>query len=332
MKTMLVFAILSAEENPKATRSRVSGRTLILGDGMMSDSRLFKILYYLLDRGHATAPELAAEFEVSARTIYRDVEALSSAGIPIYAETGRNGGIYLLQDFILDKAILSENEKQEVLTAMQSILATGYTGGKDILTKLSALFNVNTRNWLEVDFSRWGKCAYDNSKFEMIKAAVIQCKEIKIVYENTNSERSIRIIQPLKISYKSKEWYLKAFCMEKQDFRIFKLNRILEIELLENTFVPRQYPEQENNLQQAYPQIVLLFSKAIAYRVYDEFDETEIEYQKNGDLIVRAEMPVDTWLTGYLLSFGAQVEILEPKYLKDVLAAQAQAIYEKNKP
>ena len=329
---MLVFDILSAEENPKATRSRVSGRTLILGDGMMSDSRLFKILYYLLDRGHATAPELAAEFEVSARTIYRDVEALSSAGIPIYAETGRNGGIYLLQDFILDRAILSENEKQEVLTAMQSILATGYTGGKDILTKLSALFNVNTRNWLEVDFSRWGKCAYDNSKFEMIKAAVIQCKEIKIVYENTNSERSIRIIQPLKISYKSKEWYLKAFCMEKQDFRIFKLNRILEIELLENTFVPRQYPEQENNLQQAYPQIVLLFSKAIAYRVYDEFDETEIEYQKNGDLIVRAEMPVDTWLTGYLLSFGAQVEILEPKYLKDVLAAQAQAIYEKNKP
>ncbi|MCI8377101.1 MAG: YafY family transcriptional regulator [Lachnospiraceae bacterium] len=298
----------------------------------MSDSRLFKILYYLLDRGHATAPELAAEFEVSARTIYRDVEALSSAGIPIYAETGRNGGIYLLQDFILDKAILSENEKQEVLTAMQSILATGYTGGKDILTKLSALFNVNTRNWLEVDFSRWGKCAYDNSKFEMIKAAVIQCKEIKIVYENTNSERSIRIIQPLKISYKSKEWYLKAFCMEKQDFRIFKLNRILEIELLENTFVPRQYPEQENNLQQAYPQIVLLFSKEIAYRVYDEFDETEIEYQKNGDLIVRAEMPVDTWLIGYLLSFGAQVEILEPKYLKDVLAAQAQAIYEKNKP
>ncbi|RKI29479.1 YafY family transcriptional regulator [bacterium 1xD8-6] len=300
----------------------------------MSDSRLFKILYYLLDRGHATAPELAAEFEVSARTIYRDVEALSSAGIPIYAETGRNGGIYLLQDFILDKAILSENEKQEVLTAMQSILATGYTGGKDILTKLSALFNVNTRNWLEVDFSRWGKCAYDNSKFEMIKAAVIQCKEIKIVYENTNSERSIRIIQPLKISYISKEWYLKAFCMEKQDFRIFKLNRILEIELLENTFVPRQYPEQENNLQRhiAYPQIVLLFSKEIAYRVYDEFDETEIEYQKNGDLIVRAEMPVDTWLTGYLLSFGAQVEILEPKYLKDVLAAQAQAIYEKNKP
>lgn len=91
----------------------------------MSDSRLFKILYYLLDRKLATAPELAAEFEVSQRTIYRDVEALSGAGIPIYAEPGRNGGICLLQDFILDRAILSESEKQEVLAAIQSLLIHG---------------------------------------------------------------------------------------------------------------------------------------------------------------------------------------------------------------
>jgi len=299
---------------------------------MMSDNRLFKMLYYLLDKERATAPELAAEFEVSTRTIYRDVEALSSAGIPIYAEPGRNGGIYLLQDFILDRAILSENEKQEVLTAIQSIFATGYTGEKELLTKLSAIFNVNTRNWLEVDFSRWGKRIYDNSKFEILKTAVIQCRKVKIVYENSNSRRSTRIVQPLKISYKSKEWYLKAFCMEKQDFRIFKLNRILELELLEDTFVPRPYPEEKNNLQQIYPKIVLSFSKAIAYRVYDEFDESEIEYQKNGDLIVCTEMPVDTWLTGYLLSFGAQVEIIEPKYLKGILAEQAQEIYKKNKP
>ena len=298
----------------------------------MSDNRLFKMLYYLLDKERATAPELAAEFEVSTRTIYRDVEALSSAGIPIYAEPGRNGGVYLLQDFILDRAILSENEKQEILTAIQSIFATGYTGEKELLTKLSAIFNVNTGNWLEVDFSRWGKRIYDNSKFEILKTAVIQCREVKIVYENSNSRRSTRIVQPLKISYKSKEWYLKAFCMKKQGFRIFKLNRILELELLENTFVPRPYPEEKNNLQQTYPQIVLLFSEAIAYRVYDEFDESEIEYQKNGDLIVCAEMPVDTWLVGYLLSFGAQVEIIEPTYLKRILAAQAQEIYEKNKP
>ena len=296
----------------------------------MSDSRLFKILYYLLNKERATAPELADKFEVSPRTIYRDVETLSSAGIPIYAEPGRNGGIYLLHDFILDRAILSENERQELLTAIQSISVTGCTSGKEILTKLSALFNTNTENWLEVDFSRWGKCTCDNSKFELLKTAVIQHREIKIVYENTNSERSKRIVQPLKLSYKSKEWYLKAFCLKKQDFRTFKLNRILELERLEQTFIPKPYPERKNDSQQAYPQIVLLFSKEIAYRVYDEFDETQIEYQKNGDLIAYAKMPVDAWLIGYLLSFGTQVEIMEPTYLKEILAKQARAIYEKN--
>lgn len=298
----------------------------------MSDSRLFKILYYLLDRGRATAPELADRFEVSQRTIYRDVEALSGAGIPIYAEPGRNGGISLLHGFILDRALLSESEKQEVLAAVQSISAAGHASGAEILTKLSALFHINTENWLEVDFSRWGNTAGDSTKFELLKTAVTQHREIRIIYESAGSERSERIVQPLKLSYKSKEWYLKAFCLTKQDFRIFKLNRISSLELLDQVFVPRPYPEPQSNPPHTYPQLVLLFSKEIAYRVYDEFDETQIEHQKNSDLIVRAEMPVDSWLTGYLLSFGAQVEIIEPTYLKERLAAQAQAIYEKNKP
>lgn len=298
----------------------------------MSDSRLFKILYYLLNKGNATAPELAARFEVSPRTIYRDIEALSGAGIPVYAEPGRNGGIYLLHDFVLDKALLSENEKQELLAALQSISATGYTSNKETLTKLSALFHMDMDDWLEVDFSRWGKSTYDNEKFEKLKDAVIRHREIKIVYENTNGERSERTVQPLKLSYKSKEWYLKAFCLEKQDFRMFKLNRIIRLEQLEQAFVPKPYPEPENSLQQPYPRIVLLFSKEMAYRVYDEFDETQIEHRGNGDLIATAHMPVDAWLIGYLLSFGAQVEIIEPEYLKGTLAAWAKAIYEKNKP
>lgn len=298
----------------------------------MSDSRLFKILYYLLDKGHATAPELADKLEVSTRTIYRDVEALSSAGIPIYAEPGRNGGLYVLHDFMLDRTLLSENERREVWAAIQCISATGYTSGKDIQTKLSALFPGNTENWLEVDFSRWGKSTADNAKFDRLKTAVMQYKEIRIVYENTSSERRERIVQPLQLSYKSKEWYLKAFCLEKKDFRLFKLNRILALEVLERTFAPRSYPEPENSLQQTYPRIVLLFSKEIAYRVYDEFDETQIEHQKNGDILAYAEMPVDTWLIGYLLSFGAQVEIREPAYLRQILAEKAWAIYKKNKP
>lgn len=302
----------------------------------MSDSRLFHILYYLLNKERATAPELAEKFEVSQRTIYRDIEALSGAGIPVYAEPGRNGGISLLQDFVLDRALLSRQEKQETLAALQSISATGSALAMDTLAKLSALFHIEDAGWLEVDFSRWGKKSADSSKFEQLKTAVIQHREINIVYENTNSQTSVRTVQPLKLSYRSKEWYLKAFCLEKQDFRMFKLNRILHLDVLDQTFVPKLYPEAEPDYGQTCPKIALLFSKEIAYRIYDEFDETQIARQDNGDFLVSARLPVDQWLIGYLLSFGAQVEVKEPAYLREILAAQAREIYqkhsEKNKP
>jgi Predicted transcriptional regulator len=297
----------------------------------MSDSRLFKILYYLLDKGRATAPELAAQFEVSQRTIYRDIDALSSAGIPVYTEPGRNGGICLLHDFILDRAILSESERQDVLTAVQSVSATGFASGKEMLTKLSGLFRTDTENWLEVDFSRWHKSTSDNAKFELFKTAVIQHQEVKIIYVNTNGEKSERIIQPLKLAYKSKEWYLKSFCLTKQDFRIFKLNRILKAQLLSQTFTPRPYPQQAPNPQSPSSEVVLLFPEEIAYRFYDEFDGTQIQQQKDGSFLVTAQMFVDAWLIGYLLSFGTQIEIIRPKYLRDILAEQARKIYEKYK-
>ena len=132
----------------------------------MQESRLFKIVYYLLDKGQATAPELAEKFEVSVRTIYRDIDSLSEAGIPIYAETGRNGGIRLMNYFVLNKAVLSEDEKKEILTALQSINATPNIDNSQTLQKLSAMFHVSGENWLEVDFSRWGNKEADNEKFE----------------------------------------------------------------------------------------------------------------------------------------------------------------------
>ena len=122
----------------------------------MQESRLFKIVYHLLEKGQATAPELAEKFEVSVRTIYRDIDALSGAGIPIYAEAGRNGGIHLMNGFVLDKAVLSEEEKQEILTALQSINTTQNISSSQTLQKLSAIFNLSSENWLEVNFSRWG--------------------------------------------------------------------------------------------------------------------------------------------------------------------------------
>lgn len=297
----------------------------------MQESRLFKIVYHLLDKGQATAPELAEKFEVSVRTIYRDIDALSGAGVPIYAEAGRNGGIYLMNDFVLDKAVLSEEEKQEILTALQSINSMNNIGNNQTLQKLSAIFNMSSENWLEVDFARWGNNGTDNEKFELLKSAVIHQKCVKITYANSYGTISERIIKPLKMSYKSMSWYLKAYCTEKQDYRIFKLTRIIDLEMLTDGFCKSSFPELDETLGQAYNTIVLRFPKNISYRVYDEFDKTRVSKKENGDLIVSVEMPEDEWLIGYLLSFGTQVDIIEPAYLKDIVAEQAKKIYEKYK-
>lgn len=297
----------------------------------MQGSRLFKIVYYLLDKGQATAPELAEKFEVSVRTIYRDIDALSGAGIPVYAEVGRNGGIHLMKNFVLDKAVLSENEKQEILTALQSIQTVQNTDNSQTLQKLSAIFHLDSENWLEVDFSRWGDEGGDNEKFEMIKSAVIHRRNVKIRYAGTYGGIGERVVQPLKLVYKGRAWYVKAFCTEKQDLRTFKLNRILDLEVLKESFNQPVFPETPDTFQGECRQITLRFPGEMAYRIYDEFDKTLIYPQADGDFIVSAKMPEDTWLTGFLLSFGTQVEILSPAYLKDVIAKEAKLIYEKYK-
>lgn len=297
----------------------------------MQESRLFKIVYHLLEKGQTTAPELAEKFEVSVRTIYRDVDALSEAGIPIYTETGRNGGIHLLDDFVLNKALLSEKEKQEILSSLQSLSAVGVSYDANMVTKLSALFHTNSEDWFEADFSRWGGKSADNDKFESIKTAVIYHRAMQIVYEGSCHGGSKRTILPLKLMYKAKEWYVKAYCRQKQDFRIFKLTRIIEWKVLDEEFEPISFPEYDVETGQAGNTIVLKFSKAVAYRVYDEFDKSQMKRLESGELLVSAQMPEDDWLIGYLLSFGTQVDIIEPYYLRETLAQKAKEIYEKNK-
>lgn len=299
----------------------------------MQESRLFKIIYYLLGRGQATAAELAERFEVSVRTIYRDMDALSQAGIPIYAEPGRNGGISLLDSFVLDRALLSEGERQEVLAALQSLTAAGNALDRDTLHKLSAVFRLPAENWYEVDFSRWGEPTRDNEKFEAFKKAVIRRRCVRISYVGAYGGDSRRKIHPLRLVYKSRAWYVKAYCTEKEDFRLFKLSRIISWELLEEAFVPEPWPQYppQGDIPEPDP-VVLRFSREAAYRVYDEFDAGQIQEQENGDLLVSAPMPQDGWLTGFLLSFGARVEVVSPVCLRETLAGEARAILAKNRP
>lgn len=155
---------------------------------------------------------------------------------------------------------------------------------------------------------------------------------------NSCGEKSVRRVQPLKLRYKSRAWYLKAFCMEKRDLRLFKLSRIVDLKVMEETFefcnssAPLASSICEGKPQTVpYRQIQMRFPEKMAYRVYDEFEPEYICRQNNGDFLVSAEMPEDEWLIGFLLSFGAEVEVIEPKYLREVLAERARGILEKNK-
>lgn len=297
----------------------------------MQESRLFRIVYHILEKGSATAPELAERFEVSVRTIYRDIDAISSAGIPIYAVAGRHGGIRISDDYVLERTAFSDAEKKDILAALESVSLVSSTLEKERLTKLAALFRVQTESWFEVDFGRWGSNEQDNARFELLKTATTSRRVAEIVYYSSNGHKTHRKICPLKLCFISREWYVKAFCCEKQSFRLFKLNRILSCQVLHETFPPMKYQDVNGTQAPEYSVIVLRFSKEAAYRVYDEFRNDEIIEQENGDMVVTAHMPEDLWLVGYILSFGSSVEVVEPVHLRHVLVSEAKKILEKHK-
>ena len=297
----------------------------------MKESRLFRIIYHLMENGKSTAPELAEKLEVSVRTVYRDIDIISSAGVPIYVTTGRNGGIQIADSFVLDRLLLSDKEKEDIITALRSVSIVD-DHNRDTLSKLSAIFNTKSENWLEVDFSRWGNKSQDNTMFQKIKEAIISHKMLCIVYANTRGEVIERVICPLKMVYKAKSWYIKAFCMNKSDFRIFKLTRIIQARNMEKNFSPMEFPQEKKETKVNYENVILRFPQEMAYRIYDEFEVDEINQDDNGDFIICAQMPIDEWLIGYLLSFGSKVYIIEPKYLKKIVYNEAKKICEQNKP
>ena len=297
----------------------------------MQESRLFKIIYYLMENGKSTAPELAEKLEVSIRTIYRDIDIISSVGVPIYVTTGRNGGIQIDDSFVLDRLILSDKEKEDIITALKSVSIVD-DRKSDTLSKLSAIFNTKNEDWLEVDFSRWGNKAQDNTMFQKLKEAIISRKMLCIVYANTRGEVIERVICPLKMVYKAKNWYIKSFCMNKSDFRIFKLTRIIQARDMEKNFSPMEFPQEKKETKVNYENVILRFPQRMAYRIYDEFEVDEIHQDDNGDFIICAPMPIDEWLIGYLLSFGSKVCIIEPKYLKKIVYNEAKKICKRNKP
>lgn len=169
----------------------------------MQINRLFEIVYLLLDKKRLTAKELAEHFEVSSRTIYRDVELLSSSGIPLYAIKGKGGGITLLPDFVLNKTVLTDEEKTEVLSALHAMNAVNAEQATTALAKLSSLFGNTNSDWVEVDFSSWIPAEEEAAVFTTLKEAVIKKQRVTFFYHSPQGSTS-RDVEPLKLCFKEK--------------------------------------------------------------------------------------------------------------------------------
>ncbi|MEG0864757.1 MAG: YafY family protein [Clostridia bacterium] len=297
----------------------------------MQINRLFEMVYILLDKKKVTAGELARRFEVSPRTIYRDAELLSSAGIPVYMTKGKGGGISLLPDFVLNKAVLTDRERSDILSALHAVEAVSLEQANTAVQKLSSLFGGQSVDWLEVDFSDWSNGNEESKLFSALKAAILVKQRVAFFYHGSEGGRR-RTVEPLKLCFKGQSWYLYAYCMLRKDFRFFKLRRIKEWLLLEEHFerrAPAKIFGEGKAFQADFVTVTLKISNEMAYRVYDEF--SEYEKLTDGDFRVTFSMPQSDWLYQYLATFGEHCEVLAPEDVRRELRDKLQKALEQYK-
>lgn len=304
----------------------------------MQSTRLFEILYCLLERDGATVRQLAERLEVSERTVRRDLDALSAAGVPVYAARGRGGGVHLLPDFVLSKTLLSAREQDEILSALQSLRATGSGVESEVLTHLNGLFRRQAADWIDVDFSPWGGGAAARALFPRLKDAILERRLVSFDYFTSGGTAGRRTVEPYRLCFKGMNWYLQGWCLTRRDFRVFRLSRIRRLSEEERTFLPRPAPpllEEDGPAEPPLPvqAVTLRFAPELAFRVYDIFSPEEIAPEPDGGLLVRTRWPEGEWGVSFLLSFGGAVEVLAPPPLRAALRDAAAVIlkkYEKN--
>ena len=174
----------------------------------MKSSRLFQIVYELMSGERITAPELARRLEVSVRTIYRDVEALCQAGLPLATGQGQGGGIQLMDGFVLDRALMSTAEQERLMLAVKA-LASATGDSRDLLQKLGALFHAPEADWLSVDLDRWGQGGKRDTRFEVIRRAILEKQVLAFHYAGASGLRARRV-RPARLCFKASAWYLQA--------------------------------------------------------------------------------------------------------------------------
>lgn len=311
-------------------------------------NRRLGIVYLLMKKKTVTAAELAGRYEVSVRTIYRDIEALSMIGIPVYAPKGRNGGISLTEQFVLDRMLVTEEEQKQILAALKSLEEMGIRAEQDTFHKLGDFFKVQPPNWIAVDFSDWS--GRRQELFEGVRRAILETKVICFDYYGQNGAMSKRTVEPVQLLFKEYTWYLRAFCRSRNAMRLFKLLRMKRMELMPETFTPKPDVYAEDTVSSGEPEnaesaisagddaviwkkepLEIHVAKSEAYRIYDRFEEEEITVLEDGSFLIKIDWVQDDWLWGLILSFGDAAEVTAPKEAREEIQRRIRemaAVYE----
>jgi predicted DNA-binding transcriptional regulator YafY len=303
----------------------------------MKTNRLLEITLILLNKGNTTARELAERFEVSTRTIYRDIDTLSAAGVPVYTNKGSGGGISLLENYVLNRSLITEHERDSLLLALKTLQATRFPEIDATLEKIGAIFkNAAPTDWVNIDFSPWGSGPNEENKFLDIKRAILKSKVVIFDYINADGILSHRRIEPTLLSFKSQAWYVRGYCEMRQDFRTFRISRIRNMVVTDESFTRRVPDIVKEEEPAATPRksvtLKLRFQPQDLYRVYDDYGEDHIIRNPDGTYDVTVTFPEDEWVYGYIMSFGCYVEVLEPQHIRDIIRERmkkALKFYEK---
>lgn len=289
----------------------------------MKIDRLIGILSILLQQKKVTAPYLAGKFEVSRRTINRDIEALCRAGIPLVTTQGAGGGISIMDGYSIDKTLLTSSDMQAILAGLRSLdSVAGSSRYQQLMDKLSPEHSeiLTSSQHILIDLSSWYKSSLA-PKIELIQAAIERKELIEFEYYAPGTEGK-RKIEPYLLVFQWASWYVWGYCPKRRDYRMFKLNRMPEVKSTGEKFEARELPEFKIEKETVFPALVsvkALFEPSFKWRLIEEYGPESFQVQEDGRLLFQFGFMDKESIFGWILSFADHAELLEPVGLREEL-------------
>ena len=295
----------------------------------MKIDRLLGILTILLQNDRVTAPALASKFEVNRRTIGRDIDVLCQAGIPIVTYQGAGGGISIAEGFKLDKSLLTSDELSSIIAALKGIGSVSDESQIErTLNKLHASSEavISLSEPVIIDLASYYKGQL-TEKIELLKRAIKERRLVEFKYYYEKGE-TYRIIEPYIVVFQWTSWYVFGFCREKQDWRMFKLQRLWDLNVKEEEYTPREIPSERREFgaySSADIKLVALFDFSVRHRLIESYGFDYYTETAEG-LMFEFWFENRSYLISWLLGFGDKVKVLAPADVADEIKAIAENI------